>query len=153
MPLYSYKCPECADVAEILAKSTDRPVVPCETCRATMDRQFPIPNLVTDTTFFAGRPTSEQRGSGFWSPQLNKVIYGRDDVKKTCEQRGWGSEGGVSVKQPESIPDDKPYKVAADVVDREVDRIVSTEYGGEQISQQKRRDLAEVTETRLSGSG
>ncbi len=151
MPLYTYNCHDCDHSQEEMHAPSDRLSIACPSCTSLLQWQFPTPNLHTDTTFFANRPKQQERGSGYYSSQLGEVIYGRSDVKKICEERGWGAEGCVEVKKPPVIPDNTPYSPAKDVVDREVDSIIYTENDGH-ATQQQVDDLTESVTERLSGS-
>ncbi len=134
-------------------------------------------NLQTDTTFLRGSEDgygTDQRGrktahakaraagvniSGMrYCPQLATKMHDpkawvgtRADVKRVAEARGLGIEGTVSVKAPEVEQIEKPYEVANNLVEREVDRIVREEARGD-VSVRERADLKETTKVRLKGS-
>lgn len=126
--------------------------------------------LSTDTTFLAGRGDglpggrrgnakairkARQQGvsGGFYSEQLGQWITSKEDVKRICQEKGHGCSGlvNVPIREPETDPHDKPYKVADDVVQREVARVVEKEHDGK-ISKKKRADLTEATRERMTGN-
>lgn len=84
-----------------------------------------------------------------WVPHDDAKGY----VEKRCRELNYGCEGMVNVAQrkPESDPHDKPYRVAPDLVDREVERVLETEHGGK-IDAQKRSELTKATAERLAGN-
>lgn len=91
-------------------------------------------------------------------PQLASTMYdpkawigSRDDVKRVALAKGVGVEGTVNVKAPEVEDVEKPYEVADNLVEREVERIVKDEARGD-VSVRERRDLKEKTKVRLKGS-
>lgn len=134
-------------------------------------------NLHTDATFLRGSEDgygTDARGrkaahakaqaagvniSGMrYCPQLATEIHdpkawvgSRADAKRIAEARGLGLEGTVTVKGPEVEHIEKPYEVADNIVEREVDRIVQDEAKGD-VSVRERRDLKETTKVRLKGS-
>ncbi len=75
----------------------------------------------------------------------------RADVKRVAQANGLGIEGTVNVKAPEVEHIEKPYEVANNLVEREVDRIVREDAQGD-VSVRERRDLKEKTKVRLKGS-
>lgn len=75
-------------------------------------------------------------------------VSGRGDVQKICEERGWGSEGAVKVKQRPREESHKPVDVAPDIVDREVAKIAQSE----RLNQQQKMDLKEKVKKRLTPS-
>ena len=78
-------------------------------------------------------------------------VSSRADVKRVAEARGLGIEGTVTCKAPEVEHIEKPYKVADNLVEREVSRIVQEEARGD-VSVRERADLKEATQVRLKGS-
>lgn len=47
------------------------------------------------------------------------------DIKRLCEQRGWGATGAVNITTPEGDgPSDAPYRVADDIVDEHVGQVL-----------------------------
>lgn len=138
---------------------------------------FGLCNLHTDATFLRGSEDgygTDQRGrkvahtkaraagvniSGMrYCPQLATEMHdpkawvgSRADVKRIAEARGVGIEGTVTVKAPEVEHIEKPYEVASNLVEREVDRIVREEAQGD-VSGRERADLKEKTKVRLKGS-
>lgn len=51
-------------------------------------------------------------------------VNGKSDAKRVCEQRGWGAEGAIKVTPRQAAP--TQTTIAADLVDSEVNRILST---------------------------
>lgn len=84
-----------------------------------------------------------------WVPHDDAKGY----VKRRCQELNYACEGGVDVQQrePETDPHAGPYRVADDLVDREVDRIVEVEHEGK-IEPVKRAKLTEATQERLAGN-
>lgn len=82
-------------------------------------------------------------------------VSGRGDVKRVCEKNGWGCEGAVNVKaveRDEPGPDERPYRIADDIIDREVETIVEKQ-GGKVSAKQRKRLKAEVREKRMPVGG
>lgn len=52
-------------------------------------------------------------------------VDGRGDVQRRLEERGWGSEGSVTVKPRDPVAPSPSPKVADDLVDDEVGRILA----------------------------
>ncbi len=110
------------------------------------------PTLNTDTRRLIG--WSEPR----FSEQLARFpgdpeawVNHPDDYRRVLKQRGWGCRGSLNIKATDiEVPDDKPYRAADDLVDREVERIVSEHQGD--VTPEERRVLWEDTLTRLSGN-
>ncbi|MFQ5492317.1 MAG: hypothetical protein ACE5GE_16525, partial [Phycisphaerae bacterium] len=77
----------------------------------------------------------------------------RAEIRKRCEELNYGCEGDVTVKQrePERDPDEGPYTVAPDIVQKKVDKIIETEYAG-CIGPKKKAELTEATAERLAGN-
>lgn len=75
------------------------------------------------------------------------------EIRRRCRELNYGAEGDIEVKQrePEADPLEKPYRVADDILEREVSEIVAKEHGGK-IGRKKRADLVEATAERLSGN-
>lgn len=133
--------------------------------------------LKTDKTFMAGRQQQDEfdgnkrlrataeakaRAAGvsptgkFYCAGLAKErsdpeawITGEADVRRICNERGYGCEGSVNVKQPEFETEDDsgPYRVADDIVNEEIDQRV----GDEHITRRERDDMFETVQTELSG--
>lgn len=60
---------------------------------------------------------------------------------------------GFQVKSPlMEVPDDKPYEVAADIVESEVADIIADDHGGE-VTQDKYRELKHTVKEKRSGRG
>lgn len=143
-----------------------------------MEKQFPCPAVHTDKTFMSnsgemdGLPDPRSRkiarakaraagvniqGKRFSSGLCRTGnaldpyawVGSKAEVKKKCEQQGWGCEEfGVKQREREEAPG--PYRVAEDIVQKEVADIVTEQHGGHVTSQQ-RQDLVEATQTRLVG--
>lgn len=77
----------------------------------------------------------------------------RGEIAARCRERGTGCTGTINVKgaEPGPNPNEGPYVVAEDIVQEEVDQIVSTEHE-DHITPEKRSDLVEATRERLSGN-
>jgi hypothetical protein len=80
-------------------------------------------------------------------------VSGTGDVKRICEQRGWGCSGQVNVQQPRykdtPSPLGGPYRVADDIVDRHVEQRLAQDPG----LASKREEVREAVATQLSGHG
>jgi len=62
LPIYEYKCPECAQKAEVLQKVGASPPS-CEKCKKAMERQISRTSFVLKGGgWFADSYSSEQRG-------------------------------------------------------------------------------------------
>lgn len=77
----------------------------------------------------------------------------KSHIKRRCEELNYGCEGAVNVRrrEPESDPDDKPYRPAPDVIEQEVESIVLREHGGT-VTKKKYDDLTEAAAEKLSGT-
>jgi len=172
MPTYTYYCEECGSEQEILHAAGAPKRYKC--CDTVMQRRFPSPNLVTDTTFMANRkdglehmpsmrkqayakaraagvnPTGKVYCSGLCplgeSLSPKAWISSKDDARKRIREMGATSES-LGVKGPApSAP--KPYRVADSIVQGEVEKIVARR-GGD-LSSRERRTLVNDTRERLS---
>lgn len=78
----------------------------------------------------------------------------RADIKRRCEALNYAAEGDINVKQrqPETDPNEGPYRVSDKIVQREVNEIVAKEHGGEALPPKKMADLVEATSERMSGN-
>lgn len=176
MPRYSYRCCDCEHTIEVvqtvaeMKRLCDR--LRCQRCEGRLQFVFPVVNVCTSTTFMANRDDGfglddvarkraykKARAQGInptgkvWMPGLNAWIEGRDDVKHICEARGLGCQGaGLNVKarQPENPPEEKPYRVADDIVANEVERIVEDQKGD--VGPKERKQLAETIREDFSGT-
>lgn len=95
---------------------------------------------------------ADERGHqdpGAWVPHHDF----RGHVKKVCQNRGYGCDGSVSVKSPavEDTMMDRPYRVADDLVEQEVDTVVGKEHEGH-VTPKKRADLKEQIAEQLAGT-
>ena len=76
----------------------------------------------------------------------------RAEARKRCRELGYASEDlGVKHVEPENDPQDKPYRPAPSLVQKEVDLIVEREYDGK-IDKKKRQQLVEEVTERGAGS-
>ncbi len=75
----------------------------------------------------------------------------RDDARRVARANGVGLNGTVNVPLPEVEDVEKPYEVANNLVEREVNRIVREEAQGD-VSTKERAVLQEKTKVRLKGS-
>ena len=57
----------------------------------------------------------------------------------------------VTSREPERDPLEGPYRVADDIVEREVDQLVDRDHGGT-VPARKRADMAEAVTERLAGN-
>lgn len=155
MPTYDYQCPACQSRDEAIHPWDAQPRIDCPACGRRMTRLFSVPQLSTDTQFFAARNERQMRGHGWYSRQLQRTFYSRDEIRNYCRQHNIELEGlgvGMDVDREKRGPNamERPYQVAEDIVRREVDQVVRREHGGV-ISPKKRRELTEATRARLSG--
>jgi putative FmdB family regulatory protein len=77
----------------------------------------------------------------------------RSDIKKRCRELNYAADGDVTVAQrePETDPNEGPYRVADKIVQKKVNEIVAKEHGGK-VTKKKRADLVEATSERMSGN-
>jgi hypothetical protein len=77
----------------------------------------------------------------------------RGHVRRVCEKRGYACNGSVNVKAPakEDTMMDRPYQVAEDLVEQEVDNVVQDQHEGH-ITPKKRADLKEELAEKLAGT-
>ena len=66
MPLYTFKCPKCDKVEEVIQKMSDEPPV-CDKCSKMVPRKFVDMERVFGDT---GRP--QFKGSGFYETDYKK---------------------------------------------------------------------------------
>jgi len=151
MPTYEYVCETCGNTQDEVHPAGERLSVVCDRCGGRMTWQFPMPALFTDTSFLANRP-DDGKGNGYWSPQCNRRITSRDDVRRFCEEHGHGCEGSVAVKQREPTVDplEVPYKVNSSIVKRRVKEKILTEHKGT-VSRKKYRDMIESHQEQMGG--
>ena len=150
MPSYQYQCPKCHRVEDAIHPAKTRLALRCVACKSPMEWQFPCPNISTDTTFMAGMPEASKRGSGVFNAQMNRVVYGKGDIRNYCEQHGIGCEGVVNVKRRPLDEDPGPYRAADVHVESEVNEIVAAEHGG-RVSKRKRGAIKESVAERFAG--
>lgn len=153
-------------------------ILACEEFRRSQRKQrrgkrgtFPCPNVQSSTTFMANRDDlgfgtdevarkravakARARGistSGYYNPQLQMWIDSKDQLRRVCEQRGLQCEGLVNVKGREPDVKPEPYRVADDIVEREVETVLA-DSGNPEISRKERATLTEDTRERLSPVG
>jgi len=157
MPTYKYKCDDCGYEEDAIHKPSQRIVLACQRCGfAPLRWQFPHPHLHTDTTFMANRDDgfgndnrsrmaarAKAKAAGVstsgmvYMPGLcppgqrlspKAWIGGKADVKRICRENNWGCEQ-LGVRAAESGAEPEPYRVADDLVENEVDRIVERNAG------------------------
>lgn len=51
-------------------------------------------------------------------------VTGRGDVKRVCEQRGWGCRGAVNVKSADAVAPPPEVGIAPDIVDAEAAKVL-----------------------------
>ena len=171
MPTYTFDCPNCfQSFTEMLPawSSTDPP---CDACGARVRRRFPAPRVKTgneilhglphDDPFDGNRAVQERRiaaakAAGVnphgkkWIGQLCRPgmpddptawVSDAGDVKRRCEDRGWGCEGAVNVEAPKvDVRLPKPY-VRESFVNEEIGR--AEQKAGQAIRGKERSDLAQ----------
>lgn len=64
MPLYTYECEKCGSCDEQIMSYPPPEQLRCEVCTGRALRRFPVPVLVTDTSFMAGQGTLLQQCEG-----------------------------------------------------------------------------------------
>jgi len=176
MPIYEYKCPQCQRRQDELHPSGQVLSLTCENCQTAMVRQFPTPALRTSSTFLAGRnydefhgnkrarahyeamarqagvnPTGKQYfGNLAMFPGDPRAWVGHpDDVRKYCLETGRSCDGAITVKGADPLPHEEgPYRVADDLVEKEVTRRLDGEY----VHGQELGDLRERVATELAGA-
>lgn len=173
MPTYRYRCPDCDHRLELLQTAAEmrsrRPQMRCSRCEGRMQFIFPAPAIRTGKQFRGNRGDGfghDERGrrrahakaraqgistSGkWWSPQLNAWIGGDDDVKRICQQRRLACSGSVNYTPPPKEPEpEKPYQVAEDIAEREVQDVL--EEHGHEMTSKEIKELPEKTREELSG--
>ena len=78
------------------------------------------------------------------------LVSDRSDIRRVAEKRGLGVEcGPVKTKMREAPPDEEPYRVAPDIVEREVNRQIKE--AGEKPTPTEHAELTAKTTDRLSG--
>lgn len=102
------------------------------------------PKLQTDKRFLRGKPQN-----GFYSHQLQSWVGSRGDVKRVCAEKNYDCEGSVRHVAHRDMPrpDEVPYRVADDIVDESVARVVD-EYP---TALQDEPDLRQKVARRLAG--
>lgn len=95
-----------------------------------------------------------RRGRPFDPGAWVSASHARAEIRRRCEQLNYACEGDITVKQRPSerpAPDEAPYRVADEIVQKEVAEIVQREHGGK-LTPKKRQKLVEETSERLSGA-
>ena len=132
---------------------------------------IPFPNIQTNKTFMANRDDgfgtdelgrkmayAKAKAQGvstsgkFYNPQLQMWVESKDQIKKVCEERGLQCEGLVNVKGREPDTEPKPYRIADDIVQREVERTIR-DSGETEIGPKEWTELTETTRERLMPVG
>lgn len=95
MPLYEYRCDDCAEVYEILQKVTDPPPRACESCGGSLSKLISPPAIKFKGSGFyindyAGKPGKSPAGSS-------------SDGDKSGSSKSEGSGGGE--KKPAATAD------------------------------------------------
>jgi putative FmdB family regulatory protein len=121
MPSYDYQCDRCGHREERSHSWRERLLLDCPHGCGKLRWCFPAPALHTDTEFMAGRSGKDVKGNKFYSHQLQAWIGSRGDVKRICQERGLGCEGMVDVEAPAVIEPKKPYRVAPDIIEHEIE--------------------------------
>lgn len=83
--------------------------------------------LRTDTEFLAGQNANYRTISQLeeYPGDPRARVSGRADIRRICEERGWGCRGAVDVEAREREPIERPYKVAPDLVERKAAELAS----------------------------
>ena len=148
----------------------------CSRCEGPLAKIFSIPALKTDTRFFGGgtddgfgndnrsrqlfRKKCAAAGvpvSGKYFPQLCRTGVTLDpyaqasstgEIKRKLRSLGRGCEGSITVKAPDADTDKKPYKVAENIVQREVrDTIINNKL---RPTPKQRKELTETIRQELT---
>lgn len=177
MPTYTYHCDNCHHEIEDIHDAKTRLRLTCEACDWTpMTWRFPSPNIQTDSTFLANHRDdgfgaddasrkiayARARAAGVnptgkvYCPSLcpsgerlspSAWINSKADVKARCRANGWGSpQMGIKPVQIDEAP--KPYRVADDIVDGEVARVVRDNDGD--VTPRERKQLTERVREQLT---
>lgn len=175
MPNYTYRCRECGNRLELMqtvkVMRETRTRLRCQKCEGALEFIFPAPALHTDTTFFANRDdgfglddVARKRayakarregtdiGGKTWMPGLNAWVGSKAEVKAIAAVKGYGVDG-AAIKAPAPEPIEtppKPYQVAEEIVQDEVERVVEEDYGND-VTPRERKELVGATRTRLRG--
>jgi hypothetical protein len=82
-------------------------------------------------------------------------IDSKDDIRRICEQRGWGCEGIVNVQparyKDDGQTDDGPYMVAEDIVEEEFQSHVAENPDLARLPAEKQAEYKADLRERLSG--
>jgi hypothetical protein len=125
------------------------------------------PTLVTDSTFLAGhcngnqfektpgvgdRYRKEAEAAGVdvtgkvYLSQLAEYpgdprawVSGRGDVRRVCEERGWGCAGDVSVKKPTDMAPEPSVRLADDIVESLAADMVESSGGEVGVAEAKQK--------------
>jgi putative FmdB family regulatory protein len=95
MPIYEYRCRECAEEFEVMQKISDRPLRKCRSCGGRLDK------LLSQTAFVL-------RGSGWYSDGYS----GRKPDQKPSGEAGKASK--QTKKQPAAAPEKKASSSGSD---------------------------------------
>ena len=105
MPIYDYNCPVCKANFEDFAKMKDSAKrKKCPHCKQYAGRVPSVPNLVTDTNFFA----AGVHHVGVCDPDnKNDVVVDRTDWKNRLEEKGLRELDKAEILNPK-MPKPKP---------------------------------------------
>lgn len=178
--VFHYKCWKCRRSWTVHQEEPDELALDCPRCGRKLFQCNVAPNIQTDSTFMSGVNEDDGFGTDNRSRMLARAkakaagvnpdgkrycpslakerhdpeawISGKGDVKRICAKRGLGCET-FGIKAPiDDSPDphEKPYRVADQVVDREVrkQRILR----GDDFTASERNRLREETRERLTGT-
>lgn len=80
-------------------------------------------------------------------------VSDREEVKAKCKAYGWGLKGqGLYNPPPEIQYEEKPYRIADDIVERETQDVIEAE-GFDDLTPRERTDLKEKVHDALMPSG
>lgn len=77
-------------------------------------------------------------------------VESQDDIKRICEQRGWGCYGIVNVQPREPEEGPAPYRVADDIVESEFAEEAQENPALLELSETERREYMEGIRERIS---
>lgn len=172
MPLYDYKCTHCGNESEELRERAHRndPLF-CAVCESRM-RLLPPRRVAlrTDTQFQQqihfkdglrndkerkyARRLARRMGINIAGKRYNgqfarfpldpAAFYGdRQEARAACQRAGLASEDLGVAPPPDPPPDERPYKVADDIVEQRVRLVEAQEHGGNRLPAGKRKQLTE----------
>lgn len=178
MPLYNYLCPNCGSQVEELRPIARRnEPVHCLACEGAMALLPPNRlSLRTDTQFQEqihskdglrnkrerrqaqriarrmGIDIAGKRYNGQFArfPLDPRAFYGdRAEARAACRRVGLESED-LGVRAEPDPPQEGPYQVADDIVERHVRTVEVQEHGGNRLPTAKRKQVTEDIRSKLS---